>query len=62
MLPPATDTQRGRTVTILLTVNGERFGLRDPETISRLHAEIEAAVRTQGRSWSSATDPIVRKC
>lgn len=49
-------------MTILLTVNGERFGLRDPETISRLHAEIEAAVRTQGRSWSSATDPIVRKC
>ncbi|PPG38748.1 hypothetical protein [Pseudoclavibacter sp. RFBA6] len=34
---------------ILLTVNSERFVLRDPETISRIHAEIEAAVRTHGR-------------
>lgn len=34
---------------ILLTVNTDRFVLRDPETISRLHAEIEAAVRAHGR-------------
>ncbi|WP_291045960.1 hypothetical protein [Herbiconiux sp.] len=34
---------------IVVTVNRDQFILRDPEAVSRVRAEIEAAVRAGGR-------------